>query len=63
MKRSRTIGTNARASSLAGLREHDMPEEYCRYVRSRIIENNGELKDALPAFTPNAQPAVERTLP
>ena len=54
MKRSRTIGTNARASSLAGLREHDMPEEYCRYVRSRIIENNGELKDALPAFTPNA---------
>jgi len=39
---------------LAGLREHNMPKEYCHYVWSRIIENNGELGEALAAFTPNA---------
>ncbi len=33
---------------LVGLREHRMPEEYRQYVRSKIIENNGELRDALP---------------
>ena len=31
-----------------GLVEHDMPAEYCRYVLSRIIENNGDLRDAWP---------------
>lgn len=39
---------------LAGLREHNMPYEYYQYVRSKIIENNGDLRDALPAFTPDA---------
>ena len=32
---------------LAGLREHNIPEEYRQYVRSKIIENNGELRDDL----------------
>jgi len=39
---------------LDGFREHEIPEEYCQYVRSKIIENNGDLKDDLPAFTPDA---------
>ena len=39
---------------LAGLSEHNMPEEYCQYVRSRIIENNGDLQDALAAPTQDA---------
>lgn len=39
---------------LAGLREHDMPNEYCHYVRSKIIENNEDLKNALPVLTPDA---------
>ncbi len=39
---------------VAGLREHNMPEEYCQYVRSKIVENNGDLRDALPALTPIA---------
>lgn len=30
-----------------GLKEHKMPDEYCSYVRSRIIENNGELSKFL----------------
>ena len=37
---------------LDGLREHEIPEEYCQYVRSKIIENNGDLRDALSALTP-----------
>jgi cation transport regulator ChaC len=28
---------------LAGLREHNMPEEYYQYVRSKIVENNANL--------------------
>jgi len=32
---------------LAGLREHGIPEEYCAYIRSKIVENNLELKDLL----------------
>ncbi|MDO8991123.1 MAG: gamma-glutamylcyclotransferase [Sideroxyarcus sp.] len=39
---------------LAGLREHNVPAEYCQYVQSKIIENNGELRDALPVLTPDA---------
>lgn len=39
---------------LAGLNEHKMPEEYCQYVKSKIIENNGALRDALPVLTPDA---------
>ena len=39
---------------LAGLREHNIPAEYCQYVRSKIIENNAELEDALPALTQDA---------
>jgi hypothetical protein len=39
---------------LAGLREHNMPAGYCQYVRSKIIENNGDLRDALPVLTPDA---------
>lgn len=42
------------AHILAGLREHSMPAEYCQYVRSKIVENNGDLKGALPAFPPDA---------
>lgn len=42
------------AHILAGLREHNMPAEYCKYVRSKIIENNGDLRDALLAFAPDA---------
>jgi cation transport regulator ChaC len=42
------------AHIFAGLREHNMPAEYCQYVRSKIIENNSDLKDVLlPAFTPD----------
>lgn len=33
---------------LDGLKEHAMPDEYCRYVVSRIIQNNPELP-LLPA--------------
>ena len=32
---------------LVGLKEHDIPNEYYQYVQSRIIENNGELEQAL----------------
>ena len=32
---------------LAGLKEHDIPNEYYQYVQSQIIENNGELEQAL----------------
>jgi len=39
---------------LAGLREHNMPKEYCQYVKSKVVENNAELGDALPAFTQDA---------
>lgn len=39
---------------LTGLREHGMPAEYCQYVRSKIIENNGELSESLPTFIPDA---------
>lgn len=39
---------------LAGLREHGMPEEYCQYIRSKILENNIALKDALSATIPAA---------
>jgi hypothetical protein len=34
---------------LYGLKEHNIPEEYCQYVRSKIIENNSDLRDALLA--------------
>lgn len=34
---------------LVGLKEHDIPNEYCQYVQSRIIENNGELRQKLLA--------------
>ena len=37
---------------LAGLREHNMPAEYCQYVQSKILENNWDLRDALPLVTP-----------
>lgn len=39
---------------LAGLREHNIPAEYCQYVRSKIVENNGNLRDALSVLTPDA---------
>ena len=29
---------------LGGLKEHDIPVEYCQYIISRIIQNNPELK-------------------
>jgi cation transport regulator ChaC len=29
---------------LTGLREHNMPAEYCQYVQFKIIENNGDLR-------------------
>lgn len=32
---------------LLGLREHGIPDEYYQYVRSRIIDNNSDLADAL----------------
>ena len=32
---------------LHGLKEHNIPDEYCQYVRSKIIENNSDLRDAL----------------
>lgn len=34
---------------LVGLKEHNIPDEYCKYVRSRIIENNSELEQELLA--------------
>lgn len=42
------------AHILAGLREHKIPAEYCQYVRSRILENNGGLRDALATPAPVA---------
>jgi len=42
------------AHIFAGLREHGIPAEYFQYVRSKIIENNGDIKDALHAFAPDA---------
>jgi gamma-glutamylcyclotransferase (GGCT)/AIG2-like uncharacterized protein YtfP len=32
---------------LEGIQEHNIPEEYRRYVRSRIVNNNDELKSDL----------------
>lgn len=39
---------------LAGLREHNMPLEYCQYVRSKIIENNMNIRDVLPELVSDA---------
>ncbi|MCU0924841.1 MAG: gamma-glutamylcyclotransferase [Hydrogenophaga sp.] len=39
---------------LAGLRENNMPEEYCKYVRAKILESNAELIDAMLLPTPDA---------
>lgn len=36
---------------LLGLKQHDIPEEYGQYVRSKIIENNGDIEDELLATT------------
>lgn len=36
---------------LLGLNEHDIPEEYCQYVLSQIIENNSELEQELLALS------------
>lgn len=35
---------------LLGLKQHGIPEEYCQYVRSRIIENNSNLESELPGI-------------
>lgn len=34
-----------------GLKQHSIPEEYCQYVRSRIIENNSTLENELSEIT------------
>ena len=39
---------------LDGLNEHNLPAEYCLYVRAKIVENNGDLVNALPVLTPDA---------
>lgn len=39
---------------LVGLTEHCIPDEYCHYVRSRIIENNAELEQELFAESRDA---------
>lgn len=39
---------------LLGLKEHNIPNEYGQYVRSRIIENNGDLKCQLSTVTHDA---------
>ena len=39
---------------LDGLKEHDIPEEYRRYVVSKIIENNRELEKEIPAISHDA---------
>jgi cation transport regulator ChaC len=39
---------------LLGLKEHSIPHEYRQYVRSKIIENNSELENALQADTHDA---------
>lgn len=39
---------------LHGLREHDIPAEYCQYVLAKVIENNSDLEHALRAVTPGA---------
>lgn len=36
---------------LLGLKQHDIPEEYFQYVRSKIIENNSDLESELLAVT------------
>jgi hypothetical protein len=36
---------------LIGLKEHNIPDEYRQYVRSKIVENNSELENALLADT------------
>jgi cation transport regulator ChaC len=41
------------AHILKGIREHSMPVEYYQYVRSKIIENNGDLEDLLPTRMPD----------
>jgi gamma-glutamylcyclotransferase len=35
------------AHILDGLREHNIPEDYCQYVRSKIIDNNSDLRSYL----------------
>lgn len=32
---------------LVGLKEHNIPDGYCKYVRTQIIENNNDLKQEL----------------
>lgn len=39
---------------LIGLKEHSIPDEYCQYVRSRIVENNSELEQELLAVSDDA---------
>lgn len=36
---------------LIGLKEHNIPDEYCQYVRSKITENNADLEGALLTVT------------
>ncbi len=38
---------------LLGLKQHDIPEEYRQYVRSKIIENNKDIENELLATTLN----------
>jgi len=39
---------------LNGLHEHNIPAEYCQYVRAKVIENNSDLEHELLAATPDA---------
>ncbi|HJX19290.1 MAG TPA: gamma-glutamylcyclotransferase family protein [Acidiferrobacterales bacterium] len=39
---------------LLGLKEHNIPNEYCQYVRSKVIENNSDLENALLTVTHDA---------
>jgi len=39
---------------LVGLKEHGIPDEYCQYVRSRIIDNDGDLEQKLTALSDDA---------
>ncbi len=32
---------------IVGLKEHELPGDYCRYVFSRVIENNSQLRQEL----------------
>lgn len=38
---------------LLGLQEHSMPEDYCQYVLSKIVENNPELTGQLQPLFPH----------